>query len=155
MEPEIGHRPGLAPDPVIKVVPMNRIIQISLSGAVALLLAMGGCGSGGGAQSTAEVRKDAAEAATREAEARMDATYGKEQARKHASESQAAGAMADPAHTRSAALASAEASHASAVSRCEGEAVEAYAACKERAESEFATAKARAEAAPPPHSGGP
>jgi hypothetical protein len=134
---------------------MNRMLEVSLGGVVAVLLAMGGCGSGGGAQSTAEVRKGASEVATREAEARMDATYDKEQARKHTSDSQPVRGMPDAGAHRSAALASAEASHAAAISRCEGQAVDVYAACKERAESEFATAKAQAEAAPTPHGGGP
>ena len=126
---------------------MNTMHGLGLSAAVALLLAIGGCGSGVSAQSTAEVRKDAAEGAKRDAEALMDATYVKEQARKHALDAQAGSAPADAASSRAASLAAADASHAEALGRCGSQPMDSRAPCTERADSELATARARVAAA--------
>lgn len=123
---------------------MNAMHEFGLSAAVVLLLATGGCGNAGPPPNALEVRKDAAEGAKREAEARMDATYDREQVRKHALEAQAGGAPADPASTRNAALASAEATYAAAVLRCDAQTGESRTPCRERADSELASAKARA-----------
>jgi hypothetical protein len=126
---------------------MNTMHRLGLGVTIALLLAVGGCGNGVSAQSTAEVRKGAAEGAKRDAEALMDATYAREQARKHALNGEGAAAPGDAASTRVAALASADAVHAAAISRCDAQPAEPSGPCKERADSELATARARAEAA--------
>ena len=127
---------------------MNTMHRTMVAAACALMFAVGGCSNGGGsAQATAEVRKDAAEGAKREAEARMDATYDREQARKHALDVPGGGAPADAASARGAALTAADAAHVTAVSACDAQSRESQARCRERADSELATAKARAEAA--------
>jgi predicted small lipoprotein YifL len=126
---------------------MKVMHRIGLSTAAALLLAVTGCGNAGPAQSTAQVRRDASESAKREAEALMDASYAREQARKHALDASARGATADAASARTAALASAETTYATALLRCNAQAGASKASCTERADSERATARARAEAA--------
>lgn len=125
---------------------MHVMHHIGLGTAVALLLAVTGCGNAGPAQSTAKVRRDASEAANREAEARMDATYDREQAHKHALELAAGGAPTGSPSTRNA-LAAAEATYADALLRCNAQAGPAKASCTKRADSERATARARADAA--------
>ena len=133
----------------MEVADMNEIHRIGLGAAAVLVLAIagGGCGNSGPAPSTLEVRRGASEAAKLEAEARMDATYEREQARKHASGPGANGTPGDAASVRSSALASAEAAHAAALLRCNVQPGDSLAACRERADSELATARARAEAA--------
>lgn len=126
---------------------MNTMRRIGLSTVVASLLAVAACGSAGPAQSTAEVRRNASEAAKREAEARMDATYDREQAHKHALDASAGGATTDRLAARTAALAAAETTYADALLRCNAQAGAPKASCTERAESERAAARARAEAA--------
>ena len=125
---------------------MTIMHQIGLSAATALLFATGGCGSAGPATPTAEIRSNASEAAKREAEARMDATYERDQARKRAIAGQTGGAPPDAAAARIAAHASAELNHTAALLRCNGQPEDSRSSCKERAESEFATANARADA---------
>ncbi len=127
---------------------MNERHRIGSGAATALVVTIliAGCGNQAPAPTTLEVRRGASEAAKLEAEARMDATYEREQARKREREPgpEDRGAQESRAPARNAALAAAEAAHAAGLVRCNEKPSDLLTACKERADAELAAARARA-----------
>lgn len=126
---------------------MRLITNTTAIAAVALLLAVSGCGRETNSETRADVAEAQAEGADDVSSARMEAADEMAEASRDMTgmEHDAAHQAADSAMT--VAVAEAEAAHQVATELCEAQSGDARAQCKDQADVELKAAKERAEAA--------
>jgi hypothetical protein len=125
---------------------MNRLKHSAVLAAFTALLTVTACGHGTPAQSQADVRKAAAGGARAEAEARLDAAWKIDEARRQLAKAQNDVATVEVGATRYVTVAEAEAAYKVAIARCAAQSSDSRAPCEKRADMELAAAKVHADA---------